>query len=82
MQAWLAAFNAGALPPLDLTACPGLVVVAPHPDDETLGLGATAAQLAASGVDVSLVSVSDGGAAQPGASRSNRIIWKPHVATN
>ena len=55
------------LPALDLTECPGLVVVAPHPDDETLGLGATAAQLAASGVDVQVVSVSDGGAAEPGA---------------
>jgi LmbE family N-acetylglucosaminyl deacetylase len=55
-----------------MTACPGLVVVAPHPDDETLGLGAMAAQLASSGVDVKLVSVSDGGAARPGASLSER----------
>jgi LmbE family N-acetylglucosaminyl deacetylase len=52
---------------LDLTGCPGLIVVAPHPDDETLGLGATVAQLVASGVNVQVVSVSDGGAAQPGA---------------
>ncbi len=50
---------------LDLDECPGLVVVAPHPDDETLGLGATMAQLAARGVDVSVVSVTDGGAAYP-----------------
>jgi LmbE family N-acetylglucosaminyl deacetylase len=63
---WLAALNRGPLPPLDLTGCPGLVVVAPHPDDETLGLGATTAQLVASGVDVQVVSVSDGGAARPG----------------
>jgi LmbE family N-acetylglucosaminyl deacetylase len=60
---WLAALDRGPLPPLDLTECPGLVVVAPHPDDETLGLGATTAQLVASGVDVQVVSVSDGGAA-------------------
>jgi LmbE family N-acetylglucosaminyl deacetylase len=60
------------LPPLDLTGCPGLVVVAPHPDDETLGLGATIAQLVASGVNVQVVSVSDGGAAQPGATSMNR----------
>ncbi len=72
-HAWLAALKRGALPPLDLTGCPGLVVVAPHPDDETLGLGATAAQLAASGVDVQVVSVSDGSAARPGASPLQRI---------
>ena len=69
---WVAALDRGALPPLDLTGCPGLVVVAPHPDDETLGLGATIAQLVASGVDVQVVSVSDGGAAQPGATVSGR----------
>ncbi|MGO9158031.1 PIG-L deacetylase family protein [Mycobacterium sp.] len=61
------------LPALDLTECPGLIVVAPHPDDETLGLGAMAAQLAASGIDVAVVSVSDGGAAEPGAPPSQRI---------
>jgi LmbE family N-acetylglucosaminyl deacetylase len=60
-------------PALDLAECPGLVVVAPHPDDETLGLGAMAAQLAASGVHVAVVSVSDGGAAEPGAPPAQRI---------
>jgi LmbE family N-acetylglucosaminyl deacetylase len=62
-----------AQPALDLTECPGLIVVAPHPDDETLGLGAMTAQLAASGVDVQVVSVSDGGAADPDAPPSHRI---------
>jgi LmbE family N-acetylglucosaminyl deacetylase len=51
---------------LDLTDCPGLTVIAPHPDDETLGMGATVAMLRAAGVDVQLVSVTDGGAAYPG----------------
>lgn len=69
---WLAALDGEPLPPLDLSGCPGLVVVAPHPDDETLGLGATIAQLAATGVDVQVVSVSDGGAAQPGTAPWNR----------
>jgi LmbE family N-acetylglucosaminyl deacetylase len=69
---WLAGLESRALPPLDLTECPGLVVVAAHPDDETLGLGATIAQLVASGVDVRVVSVSDGGAAQPGATAAEQ----------
>jgi LmbE family N-acetylglucosaminyl deacetylase len=52
-------------PDLDLDACPGLVLVAPHPDDETLGFGASAATLRARGVDVLVVSVSDGGGGYP-----------------
>ena len=43
-----------------------MTVIAPHPDDETLGLGATMATLCDAGVDVQVVSVSDGGAAYPG----------------
>ncbi len=69
---WLADLDRDPLPPLDLSACPGLVVVAPHPDDETLGVGATVAQLVASGVDVRVISVSDGGAARPGATSCER----------
>jgi len=69
---WLAALDSEPLPPLDLSACPGLVIVAPHPDDETLGLGAMTAQLIDSGVDVRVIAVSDGGAAQPGATPSER----------
>ena len=70
---WLAALERGPLPALDLTECRRLIVVAPHPDDETLGVGAMTAQLLASGVDVRVVSVSDGDAAQPGATLSGRI---------
>jgi LmbE family N-acetylglucosaminyl deacetylase len=74
VHAWLSDLDARALPALDLTACPGLVIVAPHPDDETLGLGAMAAQLAAFGVDVQVVSVSDGDAAVPGATLPERDL--------
>ncbi|OBH90352.1 PIG-L deacetylase family protein [Mycobacterium scrofulaceum] len=70
---WLAAFERAPLPPLDLTGCRRLIVVATHPHDETLGLGATIAALSASGVDVRVVSVSDGGAAQSGVTISGRI---------
>jgi LmbE family N-acetylglucosaminyl deacetylase len=50
---------------LSLHDCPALLLVAPHPDDETLGFGATAATLQSRGVDVQVVSVSDGGGAYP-----------------
>ena len=58
--------------PLHLGDCPGMTVVAPHPDDETLGLGATIAMLCAAGIDVQVVSVSDGGGAYPGLSGAER----------
>ena len=50
---------------LDIEQCPALLLVAAHPDDETLGLGATAAALAARGVTVAVVAVTDGEAAYP-----------------
>ncbi|OBB92070.1 PIG-L deacetylase family protein [Mycobacterium sp. 852002-40037_SCH5390672] len=70
---WLAAFEEKPLPVLDITECQKLVVVAPHPDDETLGLGAMITQLAATGVPVQVVCVSDGGPAHSGASASERL---------
>jgi LmbE family N-acetylglucosaminyl deacetylase len=41
------------------------VVIAPHPDDETLGCGATIARKRAAGTDVTVVIVADGRYAQP-----------------
>ena len=52
-------------PELDVDDCPALVLVAAHPDDETLGLGATAAKLSDRGVTVQVVAVTDGEAAYP-----------------
>lgn len=48
-------------PPLDLGGCRQLVIVGAHPDDETLGFGAGLSMLAARGVGVQAVSVTDGG---------------------
>lgn len=60
----------GVRPPVhELTDCPALVVVAPHPDDETLGCGGMLAHLAARGVPVAVVSVTDGGVAYPDISK-------------
>lgn len=69
---WLTALDGQRPPPLDLSGCPGLVVVAPHPDDETLGLGATIAQLVGAGVDVRVITVSDGGATRSAATPQER----------
>ncbi|WP_370333016.1 PIG-L deacetylase family protein [Mycolicibacterium hippocampi] len=70
-HAWL---DAGLrLPSLDLSDCPEVVLVGAHPDDETLGFGGTAVQLAEAGVRVQIVSASDGGAARPNQSLLQRF---------
>jgi LmbE family N-acetylglucosaminyl deacetylase len=51
--------------PLNIEHCPALLLVAAHPDDETLGLGATASALAERGVPVQVVAATDGEAAYP-----------------
>ncbi|MFC3965214.1 PIG-L deacetylase family protein [Nocardia jiangsuensis] len=43
-----------------------LVLVAPHPDDEVLGLGALTAALTDRGVPVTIIAVTDGDASHPG----------------
>ncbi|GJD50243.1 putative N-acetyl-alpha-D-glucosaminyl L-malate deacetylase 2 [Methylobacterium crusticola] len=50
----------------DLAGGGGLVVVAPHPDDESLGCGGLIAEACARGVPVRLVVVSDGVGSHPG----------------
>lgn len=54
---------------LDWTSCRDIIVVAAHPDDETLGFGAALATLAERGVHVQVVAASDGGASHPGLDR-------------
>lgn len=68
------------LPVLAMTGCDRAVVVAPHPDDETLGLGGLIATLLAAGKPVVVVALTDGEASHPHSStvtpdrlRSRRI---------
>lgn len=49
-----------------------VVVLAPHPDDETLGCGLLVARLVRSGVAVTVVALSDGDASHPGSR-----LWPP-----
>ena len=58
-----------ALPVLDSTTtgpAGRVVVVAPHPDDEVLGVGGLLATWAAQGTEVHVVAVTDGEASHPG----------------
>lgn len=54
-----------AFPELDLTGCRRVVVIAPHPDDEVLGIGGLVRALADSGAGVELLGVTDGEASHP-----------------
>lgn len=65
-----------------------LLVVVAHPDDETLALGATLAELATAGVEVQVLSLTSGEAAldhvgehQPGLARRRRSELAHAVAT-
>lgn len=60
------------LPFLDLSGVAHVVVVAPHPDDETLGFGGGLALLAAQGTTVTVVAVTDGEGSHPGSHALSR----------
>lgn len=67
----LAGWKAGARPlsPAQLRAMGAVLVVAPHPDDESLGCGGLIARLCGAGVPVHIVAVSDGTQSHPGSRR-------------
>lgn len=54
------------MPVLDLPLPGAVVIVAPHPDDEVLGVGGLLAGLCAAGVPVHLVAATDGEGSHPG----------------
>lgn len=62
---WLARLETG--PALELPRAQRVVVVSPHPDDETLALGGTLQRLVANGCDVEIALCTDGDASHPGA---------------
>lgn len=57
---WRSWRGLAGLPEFPLPDAGRVVVVSAHPDDEVLGVGGTIAQLVASGVEVTVVSVTDG----------------------
>ena len=65
-QAWRAHPQWGEGEPLDLTGVDHLVVVAAHPDDESLGAGGLVATARAAGTCVQLVCATDGEGSHPG----------------
>lgn len=64
-EAWRAEIDRRGLPTFDIAAHRRVVVVAAHPDDETLGVGGVLQALHAAGAHLSLVVATDGEAAYP-----------------
>lgn len=62
---WERSERLASVPPLALDGVDALVVVAAHPDDETLGAGGIIRRCAASGMPVHIVVASDGAASHP-----------------
>lgn len=69
---WVAAVKRHRPPVFDATAHARVVVVAAHPDDETLGAGGVLRAWHAAGAEVSLVVATDGEAAYPGLGPADR----------
>ncbi|WP_433558587.1 PIG-L family deacetylase [Pseudonocardia xinjiangensis] len=69
---WSDAIRAHRLPPFDVDAHDRVVVVAAHPDDETLGAAGVLRALHAAGAVITLVVATDGEAAYPGLGEAAR----------
>ncbi len=69
---WVEFFAGRELPVFDPTVPRRVVVLAAHPDDETLGVGGTVQALHAAGAEVTLVVASDGEAAFPALGADDR----------
>jgi LmbE family N-acetylglucosaminyl deacetylase len=66
------------LPAVDPLAWGSVAVIAAHPDDEVLGAGGMMAMLAAAGVRLRLIAVTDGEASHPGADPA--VIARTRIA--
>jgi len=62
---WEQDYRLAEAPPLGLGRVTSVLVVAAHPDDETLGAGGLIAECAARGIPVHVVIVTDGAASHP-----------------
>ncbi len=75
-EEWLPAIRAMAPWPSGERPPSRLVVVAPHPDDETLGVGGVIADAAVSGTPVVIVAVTDGEAAPVASGGDDLAEWR------
>ena len=80
VEVWRADARLEELPLVELGSVKRLVVVAAHPDDESLGAGGLMARAAASGIRVQVVVVTDGAASHPDSAVSPHRIARTRVS--
>jgi LmbE family N-acetylglucosaminyl deacetylase len=73
---WEEAAVLDTMPPLDLRPCTKAVVVSPHPDDETLGIGGLMSSLIVANVPVTIIAATDGEASHPRSSPATRAFLR------
>jgi LmbE family N-acetylglucosaminyl deacetylase len=73
---WEEAAVLGTVAPLDVRSCTNAVVLSPHPDDETLGIGGLMSSLIMADVPVTIIAATDGEASHPGSSPAARAFLR------
>jgi LmbE family N-acetylglucosaminyl deacetylase len=79
-QTWLTWRRLDAFPSLPLDACLTALVVAPHPDDEVLGVGGALCELRARGAAISVLALTNGEASHPAAVIDPLVLAECRVA--
>ena len=78
-ELWRGDERFGSVAPLELGGADRIVVVAAHPDDESLGAGGLLARASSSGLTVQVVVVTDGAASHPDSDVSPHHIARTRV---
>lgn len=73
---WCASGLLDGLRPLDLATCRAALVVAPHPDDETLAVGGVLARLSAARIPTDVVFVTDGERSHPRSTTTSAAVMR------
>lgn len=77
-QEWLSALADLDLPPLEEPLPSRLLVVAPHPEDEVLGVGGLVQSWSRMGVEVQVLAVTDGERSKPAGWFGRRVLARRH----
>jgi LmbE family N-acetylglucosaminyl deacetylase len=72
-ELWMSWNRVATMPTLSVVGCSASLIVAPHPDDEVLGVGGTLVELQSIGAEISVLALTDGEASHPRATIATDI---------
>lgn len=64
-ELWMSWDRVDSMPALSMLGCSASLIVAPHPDDEVLGVGGALVELRSLGAEISVLALTDGEASHP-----------------